>query len=100
MLGQGVFSASLQSKIARVADALDSCAAIQRHGQAGKLSLEESHGVEMHLGRNKPTHHYTLGTNHLGTSFAENDLRILMDNEMNRSQPCVLTAKTANSSLH
>lgn len=64
-----------------------------------KTGLEESHEAEMHLGRNKPTHQYTLGTNHLGTGFAENDLRILMD-KMNRSQLCVLTAKTANSSLH
>jgi len=43
-------------------------------------------------------HQYVLGTADLKSSFAENDLRFLVDTKLNRSQ-CVLVAEKSNSIL-
>ncbi|GAB0182239.1 mitochondrial enolase superfamily member 1 [Grus japonensis] len=51
------------------------------------------------LGKNYPRHQYKLGTHQLEGSFAEGDLRVLVDIKLNMRQQCALAAKVANSTL-
>ncbi|GAB0176127.1 mitochondrial enolase superfamily member 1 [Grus japonensis] len=53
----------------------------------------------LHLGRNNPMHQYTSGVDLLGSSTAEKDLGVLVDNKLSMSQQCALVAKAANGIL-
>ncbi|GAB0183498.1 hypothetical protein GRJ2_000815100 [Grus japonensis] len=53
----------------------------------------------LHLGRNNPMHQYRLGVDLLGSSSAEKDLGVPMDNKLSMSQQCALVAKAANGIL-
>ncbi|GAB0183131.1 mitochondrial enolase superfamily member 1 [Grus japonensis] len=53
----------------------------------------------LHLGKNSPRHRYRLAVDLLGSSTAEKDLRVLVDNKLSMSQQCVLVAKKANGIL-
>ncbi|GAB0177163.1 mitochondrial enolase superfamily member 1 [Grus japonensis] len=53
----------------------------------------------LHLGRNKSKHQYRLGVDLLGSSSAEKDLGVLVDNKLSTSQQCALVAKKANDIL-
>ncbi|GAB0202748.1 mitochondrial enolase superfamily member 1 [Grus japonensis] len=53
----------------------------------------------LHLGKNNPWHQYRLGVDLLGSSSAEKDLGVLVDNKLSMRQQSALVGEKANGLL-
>lgn len=94
------------TKLGGVASTLKSCSATQRDlyrmekWDEGNLTKYNKEKYEvLHLGRKNPIHQYRLEATKLESSFAENDLEVLMDSKLNMSQQHALMAKNVTRAV-
>jgi len=81
------------TKLGGVMDTPEGCAAIQHDvdsleswAERNLMSFNKGKCRNLHLGKNNPMHQYRLGADLLGSSSAERDLVVLVDDRMTMSQ--------------
>ncbi|GAB0185994.1 mitochondrial enolase superfamily member 1 [Grus japonensis] len=91
------------TKLGGVADTPEGCTAsqgdldrLESWAKRNQMKFNKGKCSVLHLGRNNPKHQYRLGADLLGSSAAEKDLGVLVDNKFSMSQQCALVAKKAN----
>ncbi|GAB0202359.1 mitochondrial enolase superfamily member 1 [Grus japonensis] len=94
------------TKLGGAADTSEGCAAIQQDldrleswVERNQMKFNKGKSRVLHLGKNSLKHQYRLGADLLGSSAAEKDLGLLVDNKLSRSQQCALVAEKANDVL-
>ena len=94
------------TKLGRVVDTPEGCAAIQRDLDRLESWMERNLmtfikgkcGV-LHLGSNNLMHQYRLGADLLENSYVERDLGVLVDNKLTMNHQCALVTKKASGIL-
>ncbi|GAB0210329.1 mitochondrial enolase superfamily member 1 [Grus japonensis] len=94
------------TKLGGVANTPEGCADIQRDldrleswAERNHMKFNKGKCRVLHLGRNNTMHQYRLGVDLMGSSSAEKDLGVLVDNKLSMSQQCALVAKKVNGIL-
>ena len=94
------------TKLGRVADTLEGCAAIQQdldrlESWAGRnqMKFNRSKCRVLLLGRNNRMYQYRLGDDLLERSSEKKDLGVLVDDRLTMSKQCALVAKKGNGIL-
>ena len=91
------------TKLRRVTDIPEGCAAIQQDlescAEKDFMRFSKDKCIVLYLGRNNCLHQYRLGDDLLEMHSAEKDLSILVANRLIVSQQCVLLAKKASGIL-
>ncbi|GAB0205144.1 mitochondrial enolase superfamily member 1 [Grus japonensis] len=94
------------TELGGVADTPEGCTAIQSHpdrlenwAKRNHMKFNKGTCRVLHLGKNNSRYQFWLGVDLLGSSTAEKDLGILVDNKLSMRQQCALVAKKANGIL-